>query len=75
MRVFRRLSLIKGKDRFVFDYTSGQEIETLGAIMSLADDPESEFDWFDAFVISCQMGRHLEHELDNLRLSQSKNPE
>ena len=66
MNVIRQLSLVKGEERFVFRYQTGQEAEVIDAFASLAGDTASEFDWFDAAVLSYQMGRRLETELDLL---------
>jgi hypothetical protein len=66
MSVIRQLSLVKGAERFVFRYQPGQEPDVIDAFASLADNQESEFDWFDAAVLSYQMGRRLETELDQI---------
>jgi hypothetical protein len=66
MSVMRQLSLVKGADRFVFRYQPGQEASVIDAFASLAGNRESEFDWFDAAVLSYQMGRRLETELDQI---------
>lgn len=62
----RQLSLVKGGHRYLFRYVPGNEAEVIGAFASLACDAETEFDWFDAAVLSYQMGRRLEVELDEL---------
>ena len=62
--VIRQLSLVKGEERFVFRYQQGQEPRVVDAFAELAGDRESSFDWFDAAVLSYQMGRRLETELD-----------
>lgn len=64
MNSMQQLSLVKGAHRYVFRYPPGREAEVIGAFASLANDPESNFDWFDAAVLSYQMGRRLELELD-----------
>lgn len=66
MDVVRQLALVKGEERFVFRYSSGQEPEVIDAFAELAGNPESVFDWFDAAVLSYQMGRRLETELDQI---------
>ncbi len=66
MNVIRQLCLVKGSDRFVFRYQAGQEAEVIDAFAALAADRASPFDWFDAAVLSYQMGRRLEKELDQL---------
>ena len=47
----------------MFNYSS---LAGLLALASLASDPASDFDWFDAAVLSYQLGRRLEMELDQL---------
>ncbi len=59
----RCLSMVKGGHRFVFRYAEGREAELLSAFVALANDSESEFDWFDAAVLSYQMGQQLSQEL------------
>jgi len=70
MEVVRQLSLIKGKHRYVFRYKPGCEPEVIDALAALASDPESGFDWFDAAVLSYQMGRRMEAELQHLKPKQ-----
>lgn len=60
----RCLSLVKGEHRWLFSYAEGCESELLGTFVALANDPEVEFDFFDAAVLSYQMGQHLARELD-----------
>jgi hypothetical protein len=62
----RQLSLVKGSERFIFRYPSGHEADVIDAFSELAADPASAFDWFDAAVLSYQMGRRLEMELDEI---------
>ena len=59
----RCLSMVKGGHRYVFRYSEGCEAELLSTFVALANDPESEFDWFDAAVLSYQMGQRLSQEL------------
>ena len=66
MSVIRQLSLVKGEERFVFRYEAGHEPKVIDAFASLAGDQSSCFDWFDAAVLSYQMGRRLETELDQI---------
>lgn len=66
MGVIRQLSLVKGEERFVFRYQTGQETDVIDSFAGLAGDSTSAFDWFDAAVLSYQMGRRLETELDQI---------
>ncbi len=66
MGVIRQLSLVKGEERFVFRYQAGHEADVIDTFASLATNQTSRFDWFDAAVLSYQMGRRLETELDQI---------
>ncbi len=66
MNIIRQLSLVKGDERFVFRYQAGQEAEVIDAFASMASDQANDFDWFVAAVLSYQMGRRLETELDQI---------
>ncbi len=66
MSLVRQLSLVKGDERFIFRYQAGQEAEVIDAFASMAANGSSRFDWFDAAVLSYQMGRRLEKELDQI---------
>jgi hypothetical protein len=64
--VIRTLNLVKGKERFSFRYESGQEKQVLDAVVEMAQRPEMSLDWFDAAVLSHQLGQHLAKELQSL---------
>ncbi|NOS99240.1 MAG: hypothetical protein HOP29_01280 [Phycisphaerales bacterium] len=64
MSAVRTIALVKGSERFVFRYATGNETQVIDALAALATDRDSRFDWFDAAVLSYQMGRRLEMELD-----------
>jgi len=53
----RCLSFEKGNHRFVFWYTPGCESELLAAFLEYAEREDVDFDWFDAAVLSYQMGK------------------
>ena len=58
----RCLSMVKGPHRFVFRYAEGAEAELLATFVDMADDPRSGFDYFDAAVLSYQLGQQLSRE-------------
>jgi hypothetical protein len=66
MEMVRQLSLVKGNPRYVFRYENGREADIIAAFAAMAADSESEFDWFDAAVMSYQMGRRLELDLETV---------
>lgn len=72
MREMRQLSLVKGEERFVFRYQTGQESEVIDAFASMAADETSCFDWFDAAVLSYQMGRRIETDLEQIAVSSGR---
>jgi len=52
----RILSMLKGRERFVLRYAVGMELAALQQIIALARNPVVDFDWFDAAVLSYQLG-------------------
>jgi hypothetical protein len=66
MDAVRQLSLVKGKQRYVFRYQTGREADIIAAFASMAADEANDFDWFDAAVLSYQMGRRLELDLEQV---------
>jgi hypothetical protein len=61
--VMKTLSLVKGKEHFCFRYEVGQESRVLDALIDLVNRRDMHFDWFDAAVLSHQLGQHLAKEL------------
>ena len=59
----KTLSLVKGKEHFCFRYEIGQEAKVLDALIDMVNRRDLGFDWFDAAVISHQLGQHLAKEL------------
>ena len=62
----KQLSLTKGKDHFCFRYETGQEARVLDALVDMVNRADVAFDWFDAAVLSHQLGQHLAKELKPL---------
>ena len=62
----RQLVLIKEDQRYLFRYGEGDEPRMLQALIDLVHDPGSELDWFDAAVLSHQMGQRLSDQLNQL---------
>jgi hypothetical protein len=59
----KTLSLVKGKHQFCFKYTAGEESQVLDAMVDMVKRRDVGFDWFDAAVLSHQLGQHLAKEL------------
>ncbi len=64
MSVTKTLSLIKGSEQFCFRYQVGEESQVLDALIEMVNRREMRFDWFDAAVLSHQLGQHLAKELN-----------
>ena len=63
MPEMRTLSLAKGDQYFCFRYEVGQEVKVLDALIDMVHKSNHQFDWFDAAILSHQLGRHLLKEL------------
>jgi hypothetical protein len=62
----RQLILNKGKEKFVFRYDSGCEDKLLDALIEQAKDKRTDFDWFDAAVLSFRLTQSLIGQADDL---------
>jgi hypothetical protein len=63
MPELKTLSLVKGQHHFCFRYEVGDESKVLDALVEMVNQGDSNFDWFDAAVMSHQLGQHLAKEL------------
>lgn len=59
----KTLSLVKGNQHFIFRYDVGQESKVLDTLIEFVNRADLSFDWFDAAVLSHQLGQHLAKEL------------
>jgi hypothetical protein len=59
----KTLSLVKGNQQFCFRYQVGEESKVLESLIEMVNRRELPFDWFDAAVLSHQLGQHLAKEL------------
>lgn len=62
----RQLILNKGPEKFIFRYDTGCEDELLDALIGQAKSPVTDFDWFDAAVLSFKLTQALMFEADEL---------
>jgi hypothetical protein len=62
----RQLTLVKKGHYYVFRYQPGDEGTVLQTLIDLAESPKSELDWFDAAVLSHQMGHRMADEMQAL---------
>lgn len=54
----RCIYLDKGVHRYVFWFHPGREAELLSAFINLAENPDCDFTWLDAAVLSFEMDLH-----------------
>ena len=59
----KTLSLVKGPQQYCFRYQVGEEAQVLNALVDMVNRRDNRFDWFDAAVLSHQLGQHLAKEL------------
>ena len=62
----RQLTLVKKGQYYLFRYAPGDESQMLEALMGKAQDPRCPLDWFDAAVLSHQMGHRMANEMQAL---------
>lgn len=62
----RQISLNKGGESFVFRYEAGEERTVIQTLSDMAKRRDLKFDWFDAAILSHQLGQHLSQELQAL---------
>lgn len=63
MQGMKTLSLVKGPHQFCFRYEVGHEAKVLDSLIEMVNRRDLSFDWFDAAVLSHQLGQHLAKEL------------
>jgi len=62
----QQLVLNKGVEKFIFRYDNGCEDELLDALIDQAKDKRTDFDWFDAAVLSFKLTQSLIGQADEL---------
>jgi len=62
----RQLTLNKASGKYIFRYESGCEEELLDTLIDQAQDKRTDFDWFDAAVLSFKLTQSLITEADKL---------
>ena len=58
------ICLMRGSERYVFRWMPGHEAEVIDHLSSLAADCSSNFDWFDAAVLSLVVARRRRKEME-----------
>ena len=62
----QQLILNKGKEKYIFRYDSGHEDELLDVLIEHAKNQQTNFDWFDAAVLSFKLTRSLMCQAEDL---------
>ena len=70
----KQLVLNKGSEKFIFRYDIGSEGQLLDAFVASAANPQTNFDWFDAAVLSFKLTQSLIGEADNILYKDLNNP-
>jgi hypothetical protein len=65
-RMKRQLILNKGAEKFIFRYENGREDVLLDVLIDQAKDKRTDFDWFDAAVLSFKLTQSLIGQADEL---------
>ncbi|TFG50808.1 MAG: hypothetical protein E4H40_00505 [Candidatus Brocadiia bacterium] len=65
-KVLRQLVLNKGKEKFIFRYYTGSEDKLIDALIDQAKNPATNFDWFDAAVLSFKLTQSLIGQADEI---------
>lgn len=60
------LVLVKNGQRYVFRCAHGNESQLLLQLAGMVRDPDSPLDWFDAAMLSHQMGQRLSRRIDRM---------
>lgn len=62
----QQLVLNKASEKFIFRYESGSEDKLLDAFIEQARDEKTNFDWFDAAVLSFKLTESLIYQADKI---------
>ena len=62
----RQLVLVKQGHRYIFRFSPGQESKVLEGLLEMVRDPSNQLDWFDAAVLTHQMGQDMSRQLERL---------
>ena len=65
-RAKKQLILKKGEQKFIFRYDSGCEDKLLDILIEQAKSGRTDFDWFDAAVLSFKLTQSLIGQADEL---------
>jgi hypothetical protein len=70
-----QFSLVKGQERFLVRCNAGTEEEAIDQLMQWAEDPDMDFDWFDAAVLARQISQRVFSRTTGQESEAESNPE
>jgi len=62
----RQLVLNKGSQKYIFRYDTGREDELVDTLVEQAKNGRTDFDWFDAAVLSFKLTQSLISQADKI---------
>ena len=62
----KQLVLNKGSEKYIFRYEGGCEGQLLDCLANQAQDKATDFDWFDAAVLSFKLTQSLMGQADDI---------
>ncbi len=70
----KQLVLNKGSEMYIFRYSDGSEDGLLEALVAQVKSASTDFDWFDAAVLSFKLTQSLITEADKILSNQAPQP-
>jgi len=70
----RQLVLNKAGEKFIFRYDAGSEDKLLDVLIEQAKDCRTDFDWFDAAVLSFKLTQSLIGQADDILRENADSP-
>ena len=65
-KIAKQLILNKNSEKYIFRYDTGSEGQLLEALVDQATNTRTDFDWFDAAVLSFKLTQSLIGQADKL---------
>lgn len=65
-KIRKQLVLNKGREKYIFRYDRGCEDGLIDALIEQARDDSTDFDWFDAAVLSFKLTQSLISQADEI---------
>jgi hypothetical protein len=65
-KIKKQIVLKKGRQKFIFRYENGCEDKLLDVLVEQAQSGRTDFDWFDAAVVSFKLTQSLIGQADEL---------